>query len=522
MRVAEALFQQICQAAETSPHESRLVANMNDALKKAGINRKYQKNQQSKAYEKITFEGHQVKALLKEGADGKMAIETVLEAMWPGAAEDAGVGKMYGKMFVPRTIAVWRQFAVVEKLMSERDPAALKKDIIAGEDGFERFGKECREFIFRFQSMSMLDYSKSYYLHTLLHHAGDFMRALQAEGFTLGMMSNSGAERRHEYGRRASRKALASNGWRKKNTVYDQKANLIIYLTLLEVLKWDYGDDLISYIIAKRVQDGIYVIPTGVDFSQISSRTASREALLSQEEMLREFDAQPDEEPHDFETSNTKFWARSGKKNAHALSGVESDPEGSDEAGTMFDPDNEVRLFDDVWLPFSHDDESDAGSEADVYDLTINDIIFEEEDEDMDESFKPAEVDETAETREWEVVPEEYQHPDMSKPALRSRPSNQTLPSKAAEANAAPVIQAEAEAAASRAGHWRPREQDAAVPRGVLQFRGGAHAASEPAPDIPAPIDEDDGTRRPAPPRGRGGRRGRGRGGRGGGRGASR
>ena len=59
MRVAEALFQQICQAAETSPHESRLVANMNDALKKAGINRKYQKNQQSKAYEKITFEGHQ-------------------------------------------------------------------------------------------------------------------------------------------------------------------------------------------------------------------------------------------------------------------------------------------------------------------------------------------------------------------------------------------------------------------------------------------------------------------------------
>jgi hypothetical protein len=522
MRVAEALFQQICQAAITSKDESRLVASMNEALKKAGINRKYQKNQTSKTYEKITFEGHQVKALLKEGADGKMAIETVLEAMWPGAAEDLGVGKQYGIMFVPRTIAVWRQFAVVEKLMSERDPVALKKDIIAGEDGFDRFGKECREFISRFQSMSMLDYSKSYYLHTLLHHAGDFMRALQAEGFTLGMMSNSGAERRHEYGRRASRKALASNGWRKKNTVYDQKANLIIYLTLLEVLKWDYGDDLISYIIAKRVQDGIYVIPTGVDFSQISSRTASREALLSQEEMLREFDAQPDEEPHDFETSNTKFWARSGKKNAHALIGVESDPEGSDEAGTMFDPDNEVRLFDDVWLPFSHDDESDAGSEADVYDLTINDIIFEEEDEDMDESFKPAEVDETAETREWEVVPEEYQHPDMSKPALRSRPSNQTLPSKAAEANAAPVIQAEAEAAASRAGHWRPREQDAAVPRGVLQFRGGAHAASEPAPDIPAPIDEDDGTRRPAPPRGRGGGRGRGRGGRGGGRGASR
>ena len=294
-------------------------------------------------------------------------------------------------------------------------------------------------------------------------------------------------------------------------------------------MKWDYGEDLISYIIAKRVQDGIYVIPAGCkpDFSKIKSRRASRaedeEALLSREEALKEYDAQPDDEPPDFETSNTNFWARSGKKNAYALVGVESDPEeGSGAGGKMFDPDDELKLFDWVSLPFSHDDESEAGSEVDVYDLTINDIIFEEEDEDMDESFKPAEVDETAETREWEVVPEEYQHPDMSKPALRSRPSNQTLPSKAAEANAAPVIQAEAEAAASRAGHWRPREQDAAVPRGVLQFRGGAHAASEPAPDIPAPIDEDDGTRRPAPPRGRGGGRGRGRGGRGGGRGASR
>ncbi len=59
---------------------------------------------------------------------------------------------------------------------------------------------------------AVVDYSKSYYLHMLLHHAGDFMRTLQKEKYTLGMMSNSGAERRHQYGRRESRKALASNG----------------------------------------------------------------------------------------------------------------------------------------------------------------------------------------------------------------------------------------------------------------------------------------------------------------------
>ena len=455
-----------------------------------------------------------------------MAIETVLEAMWPGAAEDLGVGKQYGIKFVPRTIAVWRQFAVVEKLMSERDPAALKKDIIAGEDGFDRFGKECREFIFRFQSMSMLDYSKSYYLHTLLHHAGDFMRALQAEGFTLGMMSNSGAERRHEYGRRASRKALASNGWRKKNSVYDQKTNLIIYLTLHEVLKWDYGEDLISYIIAKRVQDGIYVIPAGCkpDFSKIKSRRASRaedeEALLSQEEALREFDAQPDDEPPDFETSNTNFWARSGKKNAYALVGVESDPEeGSGAGGKMFDPDDELKLFDWVSLPFSHDDESEAGSEVDVYDLTINDFIIEEEDEDTDESYAPVEADEGSERYEWDVENEDYSYPAKSTPDLRLRPQSVTMlaaEATAAAAKAAPVIHvepviSEAQADVSRTG------LSVAIPQALLAQAVSIVSApmGGPGPGIPAePVDDDDGSRRRPPARAREGvqKRGRGRG----------
>jgi hypothetical protein len=507
MRVAEALFQQICQAAETSKQVLLLVGSMNDALKRAGINKKYQKNQTSKTYEKVTFEGHQVKALLKLGADGKMAIENVLDAMWPGAAEDPGVGKQYGTKFVPRTIAVWRQFAVVEKLMSERDPEALKRDIINGEDGFERFGKECREFIFRFQSMSILDYSKSYYLHTLLHHAGDFMRVLQTEGFTLGMMSNSGAERRHEYGRRASRKALASNGWRKKNSEYDRMENLIIYLTMKEVLMWDYGEDLVSYIIAKRIRDGTAVLPDGCTFSQIKSRKANSkqdgEALLSKEEALKEYDAQPDDAPHDFETSNTKFWARSGKKGAYALVGVESDPEeGSDVVGRIFDPDNELKLFDWVSLPFSHDDESDAGSEADVHDLTINDLDFGDEGEDMDESYAAEEIDEKSESWEWELETEGYQYPAQSTPALRSCPRSLTLPSKVTVANTVPVIQAEAEAvpAVNFAGGVQRLAQ---IAFNSMQVSSSLSRCG-PASIIPTPVADDDGTRRPAPGRGRG------------------
>ena len=397
MRVAETMFQQICAAAESSKAESRLVASMNEALRKEGIGRQYKKQKNSKTYEKISFEGHQVMALLKKGHDGKMGIERVLEAMWPGAADDIGIDKSYGIRFVPRTIEVWRQFALVEKLMSERDFDLLKGDISNCEDGFARFGKECREFIFRFQSMSTVDYSKAYYLHTLLHHAGDFMRALQKEGFTLGMMSNSGAERRHEYGRRASRKALASNGWRKKNPEYDQKENLLIYLTMKEVLMWDYGEDLISYTIAKRIRDGHVETPPEygqtkkkLDFSGIKSR----KALLSEEEARMEFEAQPDDPPPDFETSNKRFWTRTGKKHAYALIGVkpeESDDEDGegDAGGDIFNPDHEPKLFSYVLVPFSDDVESEAGSEEDMHfeyggALTINSFDFAEEDEDGD------------------------------------------------------------------------------------------------------------------------------------------
>ncbi len=49
-----------------------------------------------------------------------------------------------------------------------------------------------------------------------VHHAGDFMLALQKQGLTLRMVGNSGAECRHEFGRRAFRTALASWAWRKK------------------------------------------------------------------------------------------------------------------------------------------------------------------------------------------------------------------------------------------------------------------------------------------------------------------
>ena len=395
MRVTETLFHQICQAALTSSKSKKLIECMNTALQELGINRRFKESLATGKYEKISFEGHQAWDLLETGSDGRMGIECVLDAMWPGAAEDLGVGKAYGTKFVPRTIEVWRQWAVVVKLMSERFSANLEKNVVDGEDGFARFGKECREFIFRFQSMSTVDYSKSYYLHTLLHHAGDFMRALQKVGLTLGMMSNSAAERRHEYGRRASSKALASNGWRKKSKEYATKPNLLVYVTIKEMLMWEYGKDLVAHEIARRSAAGDWpgepsllagdridwqIMPrrdlppaasvkteisaklsaSGEDSEPLrlsgelsatgSGKDSEQRPLLSEDEVRAEFEARPNALLPSFETSNKKIWGERDKKKALAIIGMQFDSEEPQEKSDLdvvrFDADLQGILFD--------------------------------------------------------------------------------------------------------------------------------------------------------------------------------
>jgi len=374
MRVTETLFYQICQAAQTSSRDKQLIERMNTALRHLGINRSYKESLVTKKYEKISFEGHQAWRLLETGTDGRMGIERVLDAMWPGAAEDTGVGKAYGTKFVPRTIEVWRQWAVVVKLMSERFTEKLLNDVVDGEDGFARFGKECREFIFRFQSMSTEDNSKSYYLHTLLHHAGDFMRALQKEGLTLGMMSNSGAERRHEFGRRASRKALASNAWRKKKPEYANRPNLLVYITMKEVQMFEYGNELVSHEMARLCAEGN--LP---EAGPLQTRRAAvfsvkpRRVLLSEEELRGEFEAGPNDPPPSYETSNKKIWGERDKKKGLAMIKLQIEDDSEEEPGPdksegdakSFDPDLQPELHDGHPVYVTDEGESVAGSEED-------------------------------------------------------------------------------------------------------------------------------------------------------------
>jgi hypothetical protein len=427
MRVTESLFQQICQAAQSASKSAELVVRMNKSFKEQGINVQYKQIPKTKEWKKVTFEGHQAKALLKKDQDGKMGIERLLEAMWPGSTGDSPEwsvnGKQFGTRFVPRVVEVWRQWAVVDRLMSERFVSNLRADIVDGEDGFARFGKECREFIFRFQSMATQDFSKAYYLHTLLHHAGDFMRALEKEGLTLGMMSNSGAERRHEFGRRACRKALASNGWRKKNPEYDALPNLIVYLTLKELLMWDYGDDLISHEIARLSSEGQLPGPGPLlPHKRVDFKTRSRRSLLSAAEYLQEAAAEPFDPPPCFETTNKEIWRQTlrGNKLRYEMIGMKHEHDSDDEdvsshavAGDLFgrpkkaswDPDCEPLLFSGVCPPCDDDGDDEDGSEVDESDagpwfdsaagLTVNTFLFPEEDEAewVDDSASEASVE---------------------------------------------------------------------------------------------------------------------------------
>ena len=244
MRITEAMFQGVTQRCLKNP---LVIDKLNAGLKEAGITKQFTDDVSQtgdRFYQKLTFEGHEALKLLARRNDGRLAVQHMLELMWPsGDLDETG-----GRFYVKRQTALWEQWGKVVELMLERDPVK----IAANNNGFERFGKECRQFCCLYQTMYHEQHCRSFYLHTLLHHAGDCMRELHAHGMCLGMMANSGAERRHEYGRRAAKKAMTGGCWRAKVPKYKEMENIFSYLTLREILIWQHGTDLVSYELALR------------------------------------------------------------------------------------------------------------------------------------------------------------------------------------------------------------------------------------------------------------------------------
>ena len=251
MRITEAMFYNICQNALAAGDLA--VARLNAAMELIGLkSKKFQKVKMFNCdnFERLSFLGTEALHLLKKPDGRRRNIQVLLEHLWPsGDASESPEGLN----FVLRSIVLWESWAEAVELMSQRDPAKLResKDGRHG-DGFARFGKVCREFVFRYQVMFHKLHCKSFYLHTLLAHAGDFMRELEQHNMCLGMMSNSGAERRHEYGRRAFRRSLCGGCWAKYDPELANKANMSAYLTMREILIWQYGSDLLSHEKARR------------------------------------------------------------------------------------------------------------------------------------------------------------------------------------------------------------------------------------------------------------------------------
>ena len=286
MRITEAMFYNICQNALAAGDPA--VARLNAGMQLIGLkSKKFQKVRMFNCdnFERLSFLGHEALLLLVKKADGgRRNIQVLLEHLWPsGDASESPEGLN----FVRRSIVLWESWAEVVELMSQRDPENLRKSIDGKHgNGFARFGKVCREFVFRYQAMFHKTHCKSFYLHTLLAHAGDFMRELEKHNMCLGMMSNSGAERRHEYGRRAFRRSLCGGCWAKYDPELANKANMSAYLTLREILIWQYGSDLLSHEKARRAAARTHFeTPTNHDGSSPAPPALQSRCQLTEENL---------------------------------------------------------------------------------------------------------------------------------------------------------------------------------------------------------------------------------------------
>ena len=253
MRITEGLFFNVCSFALKSGDPT--VQRLNKALKMIGMSEKKQfkkeidPNGGPSFYSKMTFLGTDCLRFLGRSDAGTMNIELLLRSVWPSG--DAGCTPDAAN-FVGRSVQLWGRWAELVDLMHDRDPANIRS-----KQGFLRFGKVCREFVCMYQTMYHKEHCKSFYLHTLLHHAGDFMRALDQAGMCLGMMSNSGAERRHANGRAAFKRSLCGGCWRKQDETLKDVPNLSAYLTLREIMVWQYGSDLLSHELAVLATKGV-------------------------------------------------------------------------------------------------------------------------------------------------------------------------------------------------------------------------------------------------------------------------
>ena len=155
-------------------------------------------------------------------------------------AEWGGVSTVQQQEYKRQYLHLWRIFATVMEQMRCRD---------ADREDLKDFGKNCSDLGARWCVLMPKNRCGALYLHTIMMHGGAFMSHLLPLKLTIGMLENSGAERRHQIGKVHFRKSLAGGGRLYSGMASNE--NRTAYLTIRGVHIWQYGRDLLAHEIAK-------------------------------------------------------------------------------------------------------------------------------------------------------------------------------------------------------------------------------------------------------------------------------
>ena len=198
------------------------------------------------------------------------AIDRVVQEVWPDSDEAAplkpqattssqktpsrrkpssrekewgGLSEQQQREYKRQYLHLWSIFHTVMDQMRCTDPE--REDL-------KDFGKNCSDLGARWCMLMPKNRCGALYLHTIMMHGGAFMEHLLPLNLTIGMLENSGAERRHQIGKVHFRKSLAGGG--KLYSGMASHENRTAFLTLRGVLIWQFGRDLLAQLIAKEEQ----------------------------------------------------------------------------------------------------------------------------------------------------------------------------------------------------------------------------------------------------------------------------
>jgi len=340
MRLTEALVKDMHGRAIESGKVKQLIKAFKTHL---DIQDRFVRNDAKRGWKRISFYGYECWRFAADSdVQGQSKIERVIREVW-GEGQGMlakGVDDKDRSLFLESYCALWRSFNEVMRL-------TRCKEITAD---LESYGAKCRDLGARWCLLLPRNRCSPFYLHTLMMHGGDFMRFCLQRGMTIGMLENSGAERRHEVGRVQFRKSLSGGGkaYRGMQAVENRSA----YLTLRGLVIWQYGRDFLAAEIA-RAEYELYRGGRAVaDRSRRGDGWVHAEARITEEFHREATRAVRDAYDHDLDLSDTL--------SPDALDAIENTHEGDAPPGSL------LRAAVAASLPAAEDSVFDYGEQGTV------------------------------------------------------------------------------------------------------------------------------------------------------------